>query len=104
MLMMRFVDILYAVPLLFLIIVLVTVLGNNIFLIFAAIGAVEWLTMSRIVRGQTIALRNFEFMDGATAIALPTPRKIGRASCRERVCTYVSISVVAVSLTKKTKQ
>src|SRR3546814_6213257 len=89
-----FVDILYAVPLLFLIIVLVTVLGNNSFLIFAAIGAVEWLTMSRIVRGQTIAIRNLEFMDGARAIALPTPRiltryEIGRASCRERVCQYV---------------
>src|SRR3546814_16731766 len=78
MLMMRFVDILYAVPLLFLIIVLVTVLGNNIFLIFAAIGAVEWLTMSRIVRGQTIAIRNLEFMDGARAIALPTPRILPR--------------------------
>jgi len=78
MLMMRFVDILYAVPLLFLIIVLVTVLGNNIFLIFAAIGAVEWLTMSRIVRGQTIAIRNLEFMDGARAIALPTPRILTR--------------------------
>jgi len=76
--MMRFVDILYAVPLLFLIIILVTLLGNNIFLIFAAIGAVEWLTMSRIVRGQTISIRHREFMDSAHAIDLPTPRILSR--------------------------
>lgn len=77
-LMMRVVDVLYAVPLLFLIIVLVTVLGNNIFLIFAAIGAVEWLTMARIVRGQTIAIRNRDYMDSARAIDLPTPRILSR--------------------------
>src|SRR3546814_16314830 len=82
MLMMRFVDILYAVPLLFLIIVLVTVLGHNIFLIFAAIGAVEWLTMSRIVRGQPIAIRTLEFMDGARALALPSPRFLTRTEER----------------------
>jgi oligopeptide transport system permease protein len=77
-LMMRVVDILYAVPLLFLIIVLVTVLGNNIFLIFAAIGAVEWLTMARIVRGQTIAIRSRDYMDSARAIDLPTPSILRR--------------------------
>ncbi len=77
-LMMRFVDVLYAVPLLFLVIVLVTVLGNNVFLIFAAIGAVEWLTMARIVRGQTIAIRNREYIDSARAVDLPTPRILSR--------------------------
>ena len=51
--MMRIVDVLYSLPLLFFIIILVTVFGRNIFLIFVAIGAVEWLTLSRIVRGQT---------------------------------------------------
>jgi oligopeptide transport system permease protein len=70
--MMRVVDILYALPLLFLIIVLVTILGNNIFLIFAAIGAVEWLTMARIVRGQTISIKNREYIEAARAIDLPT--------------------------------
>lgn len=77
-LMMRFVDVLYAVPLLFLVIVLVTVLGNNVFLIFAAIGAVEWLTMARIVRGQTIAIRNREYIDSARAVDLSTPRILSR--------------------------
>jgi oligopeptide transport system permease protein len=70
--MMRFVDVLYALPLLFFIIVLVTLLGNNIFLIFAAIGAVEWLTMARIVRGQTIAIKNADYLEAARAIDLPT--------------------------------
>ncbi len=76
--MMRIVDVLYALPLLFLIIVLVTVFGNNIILIFAAIGAVEWLTMARIVRGQTIALRNREFLESARAIDLPNQRILAR--------------------------
>ncbi|MEM9842900.1 MAG: ABC transporter permease subunit, partial [Pseudomonadota bacterium] len=53
--MMRFVDVLYAMPFIFFVILLLTVFGRNIILIFAAIGAVEWLTMSRIVRGQTLA-------------------------------------------------
>jgi oligopeptide transport system permease protein len=76
--MMRVVDVLYALPLLFLIIVLVTILGNNIFLIFAAIGAVEWLTMARIVRGQTISIKNREYIEAAKAIDLPTARIIRR--------------------------
>ncbi len=76
--MMRVVDVLYALPLLFLIIVLVTVFGNNIILIFAAIGAVEWLTMARIVRGQAIALRNREFIESARAIDLPPGRILAR--------------------------
>lgn len=76
--MMRIVDVLYALPLLFLIIVLVTILGNNIFLIFAAIGAVEWLTMARIVRGQTISIKNREYIEAARAIELPTSRILRR--------------------------
>jgi len=76
--MMRIVDVLYALPLLFLIIVLVTILGNNIFLIFAAIGAVEWLTVARIVRGQTISIKNREYIEAARAIDLPTSRIIRR--------------------------
>ena len=75
--MMRIVDVLYALPLLFVVIVLVTVFGKNIFLIFVAIGCVEWLTMSRIVRGQTISIKNRDYVDSARAIGLP-PRKIVR--------------------------
>ncbi|MBL8225004.1 MAG: ABC transporter permease subunit [Chromatiales bacterium] len=71
--MMRFVDILYALPLLFFIIILVTVFGRNIFLVFMAIGAVEWLTMSRIVRGQTLSVKAKEYVESAVAIGLPKP-------------------------------
>jgi oligopeptide transport system permease protein len=71
--MMRIVDILYALPLLFFIIILVTVFGRNIFLVFMAIGAVEWLTMSRIVRGQTLSVKAKEYVESAVAIGLPKP-------------------------------
>ncbi len=70
--MMRIVDVLYAIPFIFFVIVLMTVVRtedpiSNLLLIFMAIGAVEWLTMARIVRGQTIALRRREFVEAARA-------------------------------------
>ncbi len=65
--MMRIVDALYAIPFIFFVILLTTVFGRNIYLIFIAIGAVEWLTMSRIVRGQTLSLKNREFIEAARA-------------------------------------
>ncbi len=68
--MMRLVDVLYSLPLLFFIIILVTVFGRNIFLVFLAIGAVEWLTMSRIVRGQTLSVKQKEYVESAVAIGL----------------------------------
>lgn len=68
--MMRFVDVLYSLPLIFFIIILVTVFGRNIFLVFVAIGAVEWLTMSRIVRGQTLTVKSKEYVESAVAIGL----------------------------------
>ncbi|MBP3142189.1 oligopeptide ABC transporter permease OppC [Aliivibrio fischeri] len=63
--MMRFIEILYAVPFMFLVIVLVTFFGRNIVLIFVAIGAIAWLDMARIVRGQTLSLRSKEFIEAA---------------------------------------
>lgn len=65
--MMRLVDVLYSVPFIFFVIILTVAFGRNIFLIFFAIGAVEWLTMARIVRGQTLALRKMEFVEAAEA-------------------------------------
>lgn len=71
-LMMRIVDVLYAIPFVFFVIVLMTVVTVpdpkvKLILVFCAIGAVEWLTMARIVRGQTIALRSREFVEAARA-------------------------------------
>jgi oligopeptide transport system permease protein len=70
--MMRFVDVLYAIPFVFFVIVLMTVIEApdpliKLLWIFLAIGAVEWLTMSRIVRGQSMALRRREFVEAARA-------------------------------------
>jgi len=76
--MMRFVDVLYSLPLLFFIIILVTVFGRNIFLVFIAIGAVEWLTMSRIVRGQTLTVKSKEYVESAVAIGLSRPAILRR--------------------------
>ena len=63
--MMRILEIMYAVPFMFLVIVLVTFFGRNIILIFVAIGAIAWLDMARIVRGQTLSLRSKEFIEAA---------------------------------------
>jgi oligopeptide transport system permease protein len=69
-LMMRVVDILYAVPFMFFVILLMVFFGRNIVLIFVAIGAVEWLDMARIVRGQTLGLREKEFVEAAVAMGV----------------------------------
>ncbi|MDO4441231.1 MAG: oligopeptide ABC transporter permease OppC [Moraxella sp.] len=65
MLLMRFLDVLNAFPFMFFVILLVTLFGRNIFLIFVAIGMVSWLDVARIVRGQTLSLKNKEFVEAA---------------------------------------
>jgi oligopeptide transport system permease protein len=65
--MMRIVDILYALPFMFFVILLMVFFGRNIVLIFVAIGAINWLDMARIVRGQTLSLKNREFVEAAQA-------------------------------------
>lgn len=72
-LMMRVVDVLYSLPALFFVIILVTVFGNSFLLIFLCIGAVEWLTLARIVRGQTLSIREKEYVESARALGLSTP-------------------------------
>ncbi|MCH9828365.1 MAG: ABC transporter permease subunit [Gammaproteobacteria bacterium] len=64
-LMMRAVDILYALPFMFLVILLMVLFGRHLVLIFIAIGAINWLDMARIVRGQTLSLKHKEFVDAA---------------------------------------
>lgn len=68
--MMRIVDIMYALPFMIFIVLLMVVFGRNILLLFLAIGAVEWLTMARIVRGQVMALRKQEFIEAAHSLGL----------------------------------
>jgi oligopeptide transport system permease protein len=73
-LMMRFVDVLYALPYLFLVIIFATFFGRgNLIGLFLVIGAVGWLTTARIVRGQTLALKRREFIEAARATGVATP-------------------------------
>ena len=69
--MMRIVDILYRIPFIILIILLMVIFGRNLVLLFMAIGAVEWLTMSRIVRSQVMSLSRQEFVLAAEAMGVP---------------------------------
>jgi oligopeptide transport system permease protein len=77
MLMMRFVDILYSLPFIFFVIMLVVFFGRNFVLMFIAVGAVEWLDMARIVRGQTLSIKRQEYVQAAEALGVD-PRGILR--------------------------
>lgn len=70
--MMRALEILNSFPFTFFVILLVTFFGQNLFLIFLAIGMVSWLDMARIVRGQTLSLKNQEFIEAAKVAGVPT--------------------------------
>lgn len=76
--MMRTVDVLYSLPYIFFVIVLTVLFGSSLYLMFIAIGAVGWLTMARIVRGQTLALRHKEFIEAAIVAGVPTSRILVR--------------------------
>lgn len=76
--MMRIVDILYALPFTIFVILLTVFFGQNIILLFIAIGAVEWLTMARIVRGQVMSVKKQEFVEAAHALGLRRRRIIFR--------------------------
>lgn len=76
--MMRLVDIFYALPFMIFIILLMVVFGRNLLLLFLAIGAVEWLTMARIVRGQVQSLRQQEFVEAAISLGLGPAAVIGK--------------------------
>jgi len=69
-LMMRAVDVLYSLPFIFFVIMLVVFFGRNFVLMFLAVGAVEWLDMARIVRGQTLSLKRREFVQAAEALGV----------------------------------
>ncbi|NRB57931.1 MAG: ABC transporter permease subunit [Salinicola sp.] len=99
--MMRFVDIMYSLPFMFLVILLMVVFGRNIFLIYAAIGAVEWLDMARIVRGQTLALKRREFIEAAHALGVRDTKIVTRhliPNAIGPVIIYVTLTVPKVIL------
>lgn len=76
--MMRLVEILYSLPFIFFVIMLVVFFGRHFVLIFVAIGAINWLDMARIVRGQTLAIKRREFVGAAVAMGLTNGQIIRR--------------------------
>jgi len=99
--MMRIVDVLYSLPFIFFVILLMVTFGSNIILIFVAIGAVEWLTMARIVRGQTLSLKNKEFIEAARAAGLDRTAIIARhiiPNLLGPVAVYVTLTIPGVIL------
>ncbi len=93
--MMRLVDTLYAMPFIFFVILLMVVFERNFLLIFVAIGAINWLDMARIVRGQTLSLREREFVDAARLTGVSSVRIIARHIAPN----LLGIVVVYVTLT-----
>jgi len=93
--MMRFVDTLYALPFIFFVILLMVAFERNFLLIFVAIGAINWLDMARIVRGQTLSLREREFVNAARLTGVSTARII----FRHIAPNLLGIVVVYVTLT-----
>lgn len=102
-LMMRIVDVLYSLPFIFFVIILMVMFDRNFILLFVAIGAVEWLTMARIVRGQTLSIKQKEFIEAARAAGVGPlgiiirhviPNVVGP------VMVYVTLTVPGVILTE----
>ena len=100
---MRIVDILYSLPFMFFVIILMVVFGRNIILLFVALGAVEWLTMARIVRGQTLSVKRKEFIEAAHAAGVSNWRIVLRhiiPNVLGPVVVYVTLTVPEVIMTE----
>jgi len=99
--MMRFVDILYSLPFVIFVILLMVLFGRNFILLFVAIGAVEWLTMARITRAQTLNLKQSEFVEAAKALGYSNGRILFRhllPNLLGPVIVYATLTVPAVML------
>ncbi len=99
--MMRIVDIMYALPFTIFVILLMVFFGRNILLLFVAIGAVEWLTMARIVRGQIMSLKKMEFIEAARSLGLGKRRIIFRhmiPNVLGPIIVYTTLTIPAVML------
>lgn len=99
--MMRIVDIAYAFPFTIFVIILMVFFQRSLLLLFMAIGAVEWLTMARIVRGQVMSLRQQEFIDAAIGLGLSHTRIIFRhilPNITGPVIIYSTLTIPAIML------
>jgi len=99
--MMRIVDILYTLPFTILVIILMVVFGRNFLLLFAAIGAVEWLTMARIIRGDVLAVKEQTFIKAAVVLGLSQTRIIFRhimPNVLGTIIVYTTLTIPKVML------
>jgi oligopeptide transport system permease protein len=99
--MMRIVDILYSLPFTIFVILLMVLFGRNIFLLFVAIGAVEWLTMARIVRAQVMAVKRMEFIEAAHALGYGRRRILFRhilPNVLGPIIVYTTLTIPSVML------
>ncbi|MFZ5494393.1 MAG: ABC transporter permease [Verrucomicrobiota bacterium] len=99
--MMRIVDIIYALPFTIFVILLMVFFGRNIVLLFVAIGAVEWLTMARLVRGQIMSLKKMEFIEAARTLGFGSRRIIFRhllPNALGPIIVYATLTIPAVML------
>ncbi|MDP9141952.1 MAG: ABC transporter permease subunit [Pseudomonadota bacterium] len=94
--MMRVVDVLYALPFMFIVILLTVAFGRNMLLMFAAIGAVNWLDMARIVRGQTLGLRHREFVLAAELYGMPRHQIVRRHIVPNLTATVIAYATLTV--------
>lgn len=99
--MMRTVDILYSLPFTVFVILLTVLFGRSIILLFLAIGAVEWLTMARIVRGQVLSLKNLTFIEAANVLGLPRGRILRKhliPNAIGPIIVYTTLTIPSVML------
>jgi oligopeptide transport system permease protein len=99
--MMRIVDVLYSLPYIILVVILLALFERSLFLLFAALGAISWLTMARIVRGQVLSLKNEQFVEAARALGVSNMAIIFRhivPNTLGPVIVYATLTIPSVIL------
>ena len=99
--MMRIVDVLYSLPYIILVVILLALFERSLFLLFAALGAISWLTMARIVRGQVLSIKNEQFIEAARAMGVSNLKIIFRhivPNVLGPVIVYATLTVPSVIL------
>jgi oligopeptide transport system permease protein len=100
-LMMRFVDVLYGLPYMFFVILLMVIFGRKFYMLFIGIGAVSWMTLARITRGQIISLKNNEYVDAARSIGASWSRIVFRhliPNALGPIIVYVTLTIPGIML------
>ena len=98
-LMMRFVDVLYGLPFMFVVIILMTIVGQSVFLLFLALGMVQWLTMARVVRSEVLSIREKDYITAARSLGAGRLRILFRhilPNIADTVLVYATFTVPMV--------